>query len=105
MSQSNTITSVRKLPRSLRKANTVYKVLMGLLTGVNIMLLALNNSDQIEIPHIYFEVISVLATSFPIIWSKILDELKEYHTDLTPEASVDELQAPDSPASTKSNPV
>ena len=91
---------VRKLPRSLRKANLIYKWIMGLLSGLNVALLALNNSDSITIPSLYFEIISVVGTSFPIIWSKILDSMKEYEQDLTPSPSVKSpvVSPPDSPA-------
>ena len=80
--------ATRKLPRSVRKANLIYKWIMGILSGLNVALLALNNSDSVHIPSIYFEIISVAATSFPILWSKLLDSLKEYENDLTPTPSV-----------------
>ena len=79
---------IRKLPRSVRKANLIYKWVMGILSGLNVALLALNNSDSITIPSLYFEIISVAATSFPILWSKLLDSLKEYEQELTPTPSV-----------------
>ena len=80
--------ATRKLPRSVRKANLIYKWIMGILSGLNVALLALNNSDSVHIPSIYFEIISVAATSFPILWGKLLDSLKEYENDLTPTPSV-----------------
>ena len=80
--------ATRKLPRSVRKANLIYKWIMGILSGLNVALLALNNSDSVHNPSIYFEIISVAATSFPILWSKLLDSLKEYENDLTPTPSV-----------------
>ena len=80
--------ATRKLPRSVRKANLIYKWIMGILSGLNVALLALNNSDSVHIPSIYFEIISVAATSFPILWSKLLDSLKEYENDLTPSPSI-----------------
>ena len=97
--------ATRKLPRSVRKANLIYKWIMGILSGLNVALLALNNSDSVHIPSIYFEIISVAATSFPILWSKLLDSLKEYENDLTPSPSVasPSVSPSDSIESTDSN--
>ena len=108
MTKSAEVTRLRKLPRSLRKANLVYKFVMALLTGMNITLLALNNSSEITIPSVYFEVISVLATSFPLVWSKILDSCKDYEDELTPNTSLETTMEPEerhTPESTQSNPV
>lgn len=85
----NTVT-VHKLPKFWRKANACYKGFLGILTGLNVVLLTLNQSNEVEIPGLYFQIISVLATAAPIVWSKILDTAKEYHEELTPESSVNE---------------
>ena len=79
----------RKLPRSLRKANFIFKLIMAALAGINIILLALNSSDSVNIPTIYFEIMAVLASAAPPVWSNFLDKCKEYIAELTP---------PDSPA-------
>ena len=77
-------THTRKLPRSLRKANFIFKLLMAALAGTNIILLALNSSESVNIPTIYFEIMSVLASAAPPVWSNFLDKCKEYIAELTP---------------------
>ena len=60
---------------------------MASLTGVNVFLMAMDSSDSFKVSKVYFEVVSILVTAFPIIWSKILDECKAYVDDLTPNNS------------------
>ena len=86
----------RKLPRSLRKANFIFKLIMAALAGINIILLALNSSDSVNIPTIYFEIMAVLASAAPPVWSNFLDKCKEYIAELTP---------PDSPADSTAAPT
>ena len=69
----------RKLPRFMRRMNLAYKIIMAIISGVSIIFAALG-----DIPTIYFEVVSVVASAFPIIWSQILDASKEYTAALTP---------------------
>ena len=79
--------SNRKLPRSLRKANFIFKVLLAGLSGINVLCLALNSSDSIAIPTVYFEIMSVACSALPVIWSNFLDKCKEYVSELTPAQS------------------
>ena len=93
MSESNsasiasTQSSVRRLPRSLRKANVVYQFLMGLLSGTSFFLASLNASSEINISPLYFQIVSVLASAVPIVWSKFLDAMKDYEQELTPHST------------------
>ena len=102
METTTTTTPRRKLSRNWRRANAAYKVVLSIITGVNIMLLALNNSESFSIPNAYFEVFSVLSTCLPIGWSKLLDVVKEYEEELTPSPSVDEISERDSVDSNES---
>ena len=87
----------RKLPRSLRKANFIFKLIMAALAGINIILLALNSSDSVNIPTIYFEIMAVLASAAPPVWSNFLDKCKEYIAELTPpDSPADSTEAPTS---------
>ena len=73
----------RKLPRYMRRLNLVYKVILAF-AAIG------------DIPTIYFEVVSVVASAFPIIWSQILDASKEYHAVLTPSDTPKVETTPDS---------
>ena len=81
----------RKLPRYMRRLNLVYKVILALISGVSIVFAAIG-----DIPTIYLEVVSVVASAFPIIWSQILDASKEYHAALTPSDTPKVETPPDS---------
>ena len=83
-SSSESHTQTRKLPRSLRKANFVFKLGMAALSAANLILLALNSSESVTIPTIYFEIMAVLASAAPPVWSNFLDKCKEYIAELTP---------------------
>ena len=74
--------SSRKLPPYARAMNFIYQVAMILLGAVNIILTYLT-SISIDIPTLYFEICSIGVTVLPVVWSKILDQLKEC-TDETP---------------------
>lgn len=76
----------RKLPKSMRRANLVYKVIMGCLAGINLIFASLS-----FVPSQYFEVCSVLTSAFPVVWSYILDAAKQYEEEATPS-----LQSPSS---------
>ena len=69
----------RKLPRYMRRLNLAYKIILAIISGLSIIFAAVG-----DIPVIYFEVVSVVSSAFPIIWSQILDASKEYHSALTP---------------------
>lgn len=70
--------TIRKLPPLWRKLNFGYQILMILLTATNIVLTALDSSEDIHIPAVYFKIFScVITISFPV-WTKILDEAKQY---------------------------
>ena len=70
---------VRKLPKSMRKANVAYKVVMACLSGTSICLTAFSNIDST-----YYQVVSILGTAFPVVWSQILDACKQYEEQSTP---------------------
>ena len=73
--------TIRKLPPIWQKMNFGYQILMILLTATNIILTALDSSDDVHIPAVYFKIFScVITISFPV-WSKILDEAKQYTTN------------------------
>ena len=83
---TTTSTSVRKLPKPLRKANVVYKILMACLSGVSVCLTAFSDIDPL-----YYQIVSILGTAFPVVWTQVLDECKQYVEQSTP--------TPGSPAS------
>ena len=72
----------RKLSKTMRRLNLVQKIIMGILAGVSLMLASLTDTDDL-----YFEIVSVFSSAFPIAWSYILDACKEYENDKTPEAN------------------
>ena len=69
----------RKLPRGLRKANVLYKVVMASLSGVSVCLTAFSDVDPM-----YFQVVSILGTAFPVVWTQVLDACKQYEEEKTP---------------------
>ena len=73
---------MRKLPKPLRFANLVYQIIMGTLAGINFIFATLE-----DIPKIYFEVVSVLTSAFPVAWTNILDACKKYVDEETPPVS------------------
>ena len=84
----------RKLPKSMRRANFMYKIIMGCLAGINLIFASLS-----FVPSQYFEVCSVLTSAFPVAWSYILDAAKQYEEEATPtvqspstEQSIDEAK-------------
>lgn len=86
----------RKLPKSVRKLNVVYQILLALLGVTNSLLLVIESSDEVTIPKIYYEICSIALAGLPIVWSKFLDSMKEYHNNLTPNDSINE-SPPNSP--------
>ena len=81
----------RKLPKSLRLANLVYKVIMSFLAGLSLIFATMTDMHDV-----YYQVVSVFSSAFPVIWTQILDACKQYESERTPTPSPD---APDSPAS------
>ena len=81
---------VRKLPKPLRKANVVYKILMACLSGVSVCLTAFS-----DINPLYYQIVSILGTALPVVWTQVLDECKQYVEQSTP--------TPASPASPSSD--
>ena len=69
----------RKLPKSMRRANFVYKIIMGCLAGLNLVFASIQ-----LIPPQYFEVCSVITSAFPVVWTFILDAAKQYEDESTP---------------------
>ena len=74
----------RKLSRNWRRANFVYQLTLGAIGGANVLLAALNGTESINVPLVYFEVLCVLESFIPLAWSKLLDMVKEYTDQLTP---------------------
>ena len=70
----------RKLSKPMRKINLLYKIIMALLAGVSFILATLTDTHEI-----YYQVVSVFSSAFPVIWSQILDACKDYETQQTPE--------------------
>ena len=52
---------------------------MSLLAGLNIFLASFSKT-----PQLYFEVVSILTSACPVVWSQILDACKDYSDDATP---------------------
>ena len=73
------MSGTRKLPRSMRMANFIYQILTACLAGINLIFSTLS-----FVPIQYFEVVSVIASVFPVIWTHILDACKQYINDTTP---------------------
>ena len=76
---ATTTSSVRKLPKPLRKANVVYKILMACLSGVSVCLTAFSDIDPL-----YYQIVSILGTAFPVVWTQVLDACKQYTEQATP---------------------
>ena len=53
---------------------------MALLAGISLTLATLTDTHEI-----YYQVVSVFSSAFPIVWSQILDGCKEYESEKTPE--------------------
>ena len=70
----------RKLSKPMRRMNLLYKIIMALLAGVSFILATLTDTHEI-----YYQVVSVFSSAFPVIWSQILDACKDYETQQTPE--------------------
>lgn len=81
--------ATRKLSKPMRIANFIYKVIMAILAGLSFIFASFTNIDKI-----YYEVVSVFSSAFPIIWCQILDAAKQYETDSSPKASsIEEIEA------------
>lgn len=66
---------VRKLPKWAKVMNFIYQAILIILGAVNGGLTYLDNIG-VEIPRLYFEICSIGISLLPVVWSKILDELK-----------------------------
>ena len=86
--------SEKKIPKPIRKLNLAYKVIMAMLAGLSLIFSAFADIDPI-----YYKVVSVFSSAFPVIWSQILDATKTYTAEETPESTPKE-GTPD-PASPK----
>ena len=75
--------SQRKLPRCVRKLNVAYQIIMVLL-GISNGVFGAVESHGFDVPKMYYVIFSIGASFLPVVWSKILDSLKQYHNDLTP---------------------
>ena len=69
----------KKIPKPTRKLNLAYKVVMAMLAGLSLIFSAFT-----EIHPIYYKVVSVFSSAFPVIWSQILDARKTYEAEATP---------------------
>lgn len=65
---------VRKLKRKMKILNRIYKILMFALGAGNFLLTLIDNTDNADIPKLYFEIFSVALTFTPWAWQKYLDE-------------------------------
>ena len=75
----------KKIPKPIRKLNLAYKVVMAMLAGLSLIF-----SAFAEIDPIYYKVVSVFSSAFPVIWSQILDATKTYESEQTPTNSPSE---------------
>ena len=72
----------KKIPKPIRKLNLAYKVIMAMLAGLSLIFSAFADIDPI-----YYKVVSVFSSAFPVIWSQILDATKTYTAEETPEST------------------
>ena len=70
----------RKLSKPMRRMNLAYKIIMALLAGVSFILATLTDTHEI-----YYQVVSVFSSAFPVIWSQVLDACKDYEAQQRPE--------------------
>ena len=75
----------KKIPKPVRKLNLMYKIVMALLAGLSLIFSAFT-----EISPIYYKVVSVFSSAFPVIWSQILDATKTYESEQTPNDTPDQ---------------
>ena len=57
---------------------------MIILAGVNMFLMALNQSKTVHVSELYFEIFAALITIVPVLWSNVLDKCKEFQEEETP---------------------
>ena len=69
----------KKIPKPIRKLNLVYKIVMAMLAGLSLIFSAFADIDPI-----YYKVVSVFSSAYPVIWSQILDATKTYEAETTP---------------------
>ena len=80
---SQSSTSVRKLPKALRTANFVYQILLIACGFVNTLLTAIDES-VVHVPSAYFKCYAILISLLPVLWSNVLDASKKYIQTMTP---------------------
>ena len=80
----------RKLSKPLRRANLVYKIIMAVLAGVSFSLATLTDTHTL-----YYQIVSVLSSAFPVVWTQILDACKQYEDDRTPSPSPEAPKSPE----------
>jgi hypothetical protein len=66
----------RKLSSSVRTANVVYQLGMFLFGLMNILLVILKG-EGVNVPNVFFEVVSIGLSFLPLAWSKYLDMMKK----------------------------
>lgn len=82
--------ATRKLSKPMRRINLVYKIFMSLLAGLNVFLASFSKA-----PQIYFEIVSILSSACPVVWSQILDACKDYSGESTPNETSPALEPTD----------
>ena len=69
----------KKIPKPVRKLNLGYKIIMSVLAGLSLIFSAFTEMDPI-----YYKVVSVFSSAFPVIWTQVLDACKTYEAEQTP---------------------
>lgn len=81
------VKKIRKLSKKWKMANLIFQILLILLSFTNAILTVINAESNDAIPRMYFELYAVIISSLPVIWSKVLDEVKIYEEILSPSPS------------------
>ena len=81
------VKKIRKLSKKWKMANLIFQILLILLSFTNAILTVINAESNDAIPKMYFELYAVIISSLPVIWSKVLDEVKIYEEILSPSPS------------------
>lgn len=84
--------SARKLSKPMRVANYIYQIITAILAGASFILTQFE-----EVPKMFYEVVAIFSSAFPVVWSKILDASKDYHEQRTPPYSPADTPKTDSP--------
>lgn len=81
------VKKIRKLSKKWKMANLIFQILLILLSFTNAILTVINAESNDVIPKMYFELYAVIISSLPVVWSKVLDEVKIYEEILSPSPS------------------